>query len=122
MNIWYFHHYATPSSISGLHRPFEFGKYFVQSGHKVTVFASSYLHYKDDNVIDGKERYIKKIYDSIDTIFIKTKYYKIIGNFGEEGKISAEWKVNENSVMYNSPKLYKENGFKEKTILSYCSS
>jgi glycosyltransferase involved in cell wall biosynthesis len=76
MNIWYFHHYATPSSIAGLHRPFEFGKYFIQSGHKVTVFASSYLHYKDDNVIDGKERYIKKIYDSIDTIFIKTKGYK----------------------------------------------
>ena len=46
--------------------------------------------------------------------FIKTKYYKIIGEFGnEDGSFKAEWKVNEKSKMYESPKLYNESGLKK---------
>ena len=46
--------------------------------------------------------------------FIKTKYYKIIGEFkGEENSFKAEWKVNEKSKMYESNKLYNESGFKK---------
>ena len=46
--------------------------------------------------------------------FVKTKYYKLIGKFGNnESEFDAEWKVNENSVMYNNPKLYNESGFKK---------
>lgn len=46
--------------------------------------------------------------------FVKTKYYKLIGKFGNEtAEFDAEWKVNENSVMYHSPKLYNESGFKK---------
>ena len=46
--------------------------------------------------------------------FVKTKYYKLIGKFGNQAsEFDAEWKVNENSVMYNSPKLYNESGFKK---------
>ena len=46
--------------------------------------------------------------------FVKTKYYKIIGEFGEEtSKFKAEWKVNENSTFFESPKLYNETGFKK---------
>ena len=46
--------------------------------------------------------------------FVKTKYYKIVGEFGEEeASFKAEWKVNEKSVMYESPKLYNESGFKK---------
>jgi len=45
--------------------------------------------------------------------FIKTPYYKIIGEFGEEGTFKAEWKVTEKSTMFNSPKLYNDNGFKK---------
>ena len=45
--------------------------------------------------------------------FVKTKYYKIIGNFGEESSpIKAEWKVSEKSKLFNSPLLYNETGFK----------
>ncbi len=45
--------------------------------------------------------------------FVKTKYYKIIGEFGsEEEFFRAEWKVNEKSIMYESSKLYNESGFK----------
>ena len=46
--------------------------------------------------------------------FVKTKYYKIIGEFGKENSsFKAEWKVTENSKMFNSPKLYNESGFKK---------
>ena len=46
--------------------------------------------------------------------FVKTKYYKLIGKFGnEDSTFDTEWKVNENSIMYNNPKLYNESGFKK---------
>lgn len=46
--------------------------------------------------------------------FVKTKYYKILGEFGEEKAFfKAEWKVNEKSKMYESSKLYNESGFKK---------
>ena len=46
--------------------------------------------------------------------FVKTKYYKILGEFGnDKGSFKAEWKVNEKSKMFDSPKLYNESGFKK---------
>lgn len=46
--------------------------------------------------------------------FVKTKYYKILGEFGDEkSSFKAEWKVNEKSQMYESTKLYNESGFKK---------
>ena len=46
--------------------------------------------------------------------FIKTKYYKIVGKFGDEKEeFDAEWKVTEKSEYFESPKLYNETGFKK---------
>ena len=46
--------------------------------------------------------------------FVKTPYYKIIGEFGDEKSfVKAEWKVTEKSRMFESPKLYNESGFKK---------
>ena len=48
--------------------------------------------------------------------FVKTPYYKIIGEFGEENSsIKSEWKVTEKSKMFESPKLYNESGFKKES-------
>ncbi len=45
--------------------------------------------------------------------FIKTKYYRIQGIFGnKDSNFVAEWKVNEKSKMFENPKLYNESGFK----------
>ena len=56
-------------------------------------------------IVVEREREIKN--------FVKKKYYKIVGTFGEEeNNIDAEWKVNEKSKLYNSNKLYNETGFK----------
>ena len=44
--------------------------------------------------------------------FVKIPYYKIIGTFGEKNSsFNAEWKVTENSKLWESPKLYNESGF-----------
>ena len=46
--------------------------------------------------------------------FEKIPYYKIVGTFGEENSsFTAEWKVTENSKMWESPKLYNETGFRK---------
>ena len=47
--------------------------------------------------------------------FVKTPFYRVLGNFKLQGKaFSGEWKAVEGSTYYMSPKLYKENGFKER--------
>jgi DNA topoisomerase-3 len=49
--------------------------------------------------------------------FVKTKYYKIIGEFGNDsGSFNAEWKVNEKSKLYESPLLYNESGFNKEDV------
>ena len=46
--------------------------------------------------------------------FVKTPFYRVIGTFELEGKqFQGEWKAVEGSRYYQSPVLYKENGFKE---------
>ena len=46
--------------------------------------------------------------------FVKTTYYKIVGEFGDEqDSLKAEWKISENSKMFNSSKLYNDTGFKK---------
>ncbi len=67
-------------------------------------------------MVVGREREIRS--------FVKTPFYRVVGNFGvpstspsgEESVhiLRAEWKSEEGSIYYLSPKLYKENGFREK--------
>ncbi len=44
--------------------------------------------------------------------FVKTPFYRVIGTLAPS-KIECEWKVCEGSKYFNSPLLYKENGFKK---------
>ncbi|MCM1120844.1 MAG: DNA topoisomerase [bacterium] len=45
--------------------------------------------------------------------FVKTPFYRVLGSFDLEGrKLEGEWKAVEGSRYFESPKLYKENGFK----------
>ncbi len=45
--------------------------------------------------------------------FKETSFYRVVGAF-TEADIEAEWKAVKGSAYFESPKLYKENGFKEK--------
>ena len=56
--------------------------------------------------------------------FVKTPFYRIIASF-TQGDITydAEWKVTEDSEYFNSPKLYKDNGFlKEEDAKAFVES
>lgn len=47
--------------------------------------------------------------------FVKTPFYRVIGTFTRESmKLSAEWRAVQGSRYFQSPFLYRENGFKEK--------
>lgn len=45
--------------------------------------------------------------------FKETSFYRVVGDF-TDANIEAEWKAVEGSAYFESPKLYKENGFKQK--------
>ncbi len=46
--------------------------------------------------------------------FVKTPFYRVIGNASlADGTFETEWKAVEDTRYFNSPLLYKENGFKE---------
>ncbi len=64
--------------------------------------------------------------------FVKTPFYRVIASFGLEDQktgqaltLEAEWRASEGSRYFNTPALYKENGFKEektaKEIIEFLS-
>lgn len=64
--------------------------------------------------------------------FVKTPFYRVLGSFspedggadGEKGSVrfDGEWRVCEESHYFQSPKLYKENGFQdEQTARALCT-
>lgn len=58
-------------------------------------------------MIVNKEREVRE--------FVKTPFYRVLGKFGVSGhEYEGEWKAVESSRYFQSPLLYKENGFKEK--------
>ena len=58
-------------------------------------------------IIVNREREIRE--------FVKTPFYRLMGMFGvSEHEYQGEWKAVEGSKYYQSPLLYKENGFQEK--------
>lgn len=47
--------------------------------------------------------------------FVKTPFYRVLSDMDVYGlSVKGEWKVTEKSKYYNSPDLYKENGFKSR--------
>ena len=65
--------------------------------------------------------------------FVVTPFYRVVADIGKKPEeadnttlFTAEWKAAPGSIYYNSPKLYKENGFKEKVdaeqLIEYCDN
>ncbi len=47
--------------------------------------------------------------------FVKTPFYRVVSTLGcQDSEVEAEFRAVEGSAWFASPKLYKENGFKEK--------
>ena len=76
MNIWFFNHYAVPTSLYPLARPYHFANHLQQKGHKVTIFAASSVHLSDKNLItDGRQMKAKRV-DGIRYVFLKARNYE----------------------------------------------
>ena len=65
--------------------------------------------------------------------FVPTPFYRVTAKVGKKPEeadnitlFEAEWKAVQGSIYYNSPKLYKENGFKERAdaeqLIEYCDN
>ncbi|MBR6402782.1 MAG: type IA DNA topoisomerase [Eubacterium sp.] len=65
--------------------------------------------------------------------FVPTPFYRVVASIGKKideadntTLFEAEWKAVEGSIYFNSPKLYKENGFKERVdaeqLIEYCDN
>lgn len=87
-NIWIFHHYATPPTMSGLVRPFEFSKNLRDRGYNTTVFASAYLHYSSENLIKDKRKYIEVTENGVPFVFVRSSEYQGNGLFRAFNMIS----------------------------------
>jgi glycosyltransferase involved in cell wall biosynthesis len=70
--VWFFHHTATPPTMSGLTRPYYFSLNLKNKQYKSKVFAASYLHYSDINLINDKSEYIVDETTSVPFIFVNT--------------------------------------------------
>ncbi|MCL2815777.1 MAG: glycosyltransferase, partial [Oscillospiraceae bacterium] len=75
-NIWTFHHYGTPLSMTGLTRPYYFAKNLKECGYINTIFSSAYLHYSSENLIKDKKKYIIYRENDAPFVFIRTTEYK----------------------------------------------
>ncbi len=75
MNIWFFNHYAVPTSLYPLARPYHFANHLQKKGHKVTIFSASSVHLSGQNLITDK-RAMKAIrVDGIRYVFLKARNY-----------------------------------------------
>ncbi len=55
--------------------------------------------------------------------FVKTPFYKVNASVSiGEAEVNGEWKVTPESFFYQSPKLYKENGFLDRESAEVCIS
>lgn len=78
MNIWIFNHYAIGPGSSGGTRHYDLAKQLMSRGHKVTIFASSFNHQtlKEEHLEDQKDLFVKKSYDGIEFVWIRTTPYQ----------------------------------------------
>lgn len=76
MKIWILNHYATTPDEPAT-RSFDIGKELERKGHKVTIFASSFSHYKFiEKRLQHGEKWKAEDYDGVRFIWIKTAPYK----------------------------------------------
>lgn len=73
--IWYISHYTAPPELETHGRAIKFATYLKKYGYDVIIFCASFLHYKNIELIQGREKYIEKNYDGLKFVHIKTCRY-----------------------------------------------
>lgn len=74
--IWIFNHYATKPD-EPTTREYDIGRELIRKGHQVTIFASSFSHYKfKEKYLFSREKWKKEDYNGVIFVWIKTFPYK----------------------------------------------
>ncbi|BER91402.1 glycosyltransferase family 4 protein [Atrimonas thermophila] len=76
MNIWIFNHYAITPDLPGGTRHYDLSKELVKRGHRVTIFASDFVHYiyKYHRTTPSK-KVVEENVDGIQWVWIRTFPY-----------------------------------------------
>lgn len=74
--IWILNHHAVTPQIGGGTRHYDIGRELVKRGYQVTIFASSFLHYKYVNILDKGQTSQETDIDGIHWVWINTRAYK----------------------------------------------
>jgi len=77
--IWLINQYAKPPELENLLRTVKFAQYLGQKDYDVTIFASSFVHNTNINLINDRTPFIKKTYGDISFVHIKGVGYKSNG-------------------------------------------
>ena len=76
MKIWIFNHYALPPGASGGTRHYTLARYLQDSGHRVTIIASGYNHWRrrEEHLAAG-ESWRQSTVDGVSFIWLRTPPY-----------------------------------------------
>lgn len=73
--VWIFNHYAEPPQYEVRVRNNVMAKYLMKAGYDVTIFAASTIHNTDINLITDGSEYIRREYDGLKFVHIKSPNY-----------------------------------------------
>lgn len=74
--VWIVNKYAMPPQYESRLRAIKFAHYLTLAGYKVIVFGASSMHNMGINLIKDRSQYIRKKYDDIDFVHIKSRQYR----------------------------------------------
>lgn len=78
-NLWILHHYATLPTLNGHIRPYNFARHLADFGFDTTIFAASYQHFSDTDVIGDGSRYAVNNEFGTPFVFVRTPSSKTGG-------------------------------------------
>lgn len=74
--VWIVNKYAMPPQYESRLRAIKFAHFLTLAGYKVIVFGASSMHNTNINLINDGAPYIRRKYDDIDFVHIKSRQYK----------------------------------------------
>lgn len=74
--VWIVNKYAMPPQYESRLRAIKFAHFLTLAGYKVIVFGASSMHNTNINLINDGSPYIRRKYDYIDFVHIKSRQYK----------------------------------------------
>ncbi len=82
MNIWIINEYAGSPYHGMTYRHYYMARELIKHGYKVTIFASSFSHYKLSQHITTNKTFTQELIDGVNFVWVKMPQYKAPKSFG----------------------------------------